>query len=112
MKPRHFLTNRRVAGFLTIGALLVMGGTRLFMHLEGWSFVDAFYFTVSTVTTVGFGDLAVTHDASKLIATFYMLLTVPMLLVGIGLISEVMYGEHLEDVIHEAHSRKKKKKKK
>ncbi len=41
-----------------------------------------------------------------------MLLTVPMLLIGVGLVAEVMYGEHLEDLIREMHSRKQVKQKK
>ncbi len=38
-------------------ALLLAAGTLAFSHLEGWSLLDSLYFTVYTVTTVGYGDL-------------------------------------------------------
>jgi len=73
-------------------AMLVVG-TGLFGLLENWSAVDAFYFTVTTMTTVGFGDLVVTSDVSKLLASLYMILSVPLLLIAIEFTVEVMYGD-------------------
>lgn len=37
-----------------------------------WSWVDAFYFSAVAVTTVGFGDLAPSTDASKLFTVLYI----------------------------------------
>jgi voltage-gated potassium channel len=42
------------------GALLVAvlaGGTAGYMLIEGWNFWDAFYMTVTTVATVGYGEI-------------------------------------------------------
>ena len=75
-----------------MSAILLLVGTFLFSFLEQWSFIDSFYFTVSTMTTVGFGDLTVTSDVSKLLTSLYMLLSVPLLLVAIEFTVEVMYG--------------------
>ncbi len=84
---------------------MLIVGTILFGVLEDWNTVDAFYFTVSTMTTVGFGDLVVTTDAAKLLASLYMILTVPLLLIAIEFTVEVMYGD-------ETCRRKRKNKKK
>lgn len=68
---------------LTIGlifVILIAIGIMLFTGLEGWSTVDAFYFTVSTMTTVGFGDLVPTHDLSKIVTAIYSLVTIPLVL--------------------------------
>ena len=43
------------------------------MWLEGWSPVDALYFSVVTLATVGFGDLHPTTDAAKLFTVLYIL---------------------------------------
>lgn len=48
------------------------------MMVEDWSAVDALYFTVVTITTVGYGDLHPTTALSKLF-------TVVLLFAGIGL---------------------------
>jgi len=109
MQVRSFLTNKHVATLLGVGGIVIAVGTVIFVLLEDWTWIDSLYFTVSTITTVGYGDLVVTHDISKLVASFYMLLTVPLLLVAVGLAAEVMYGEHLEKVIEEAHKRLKEK---
>lgn len=58
--------------------LLISAGTIFYMMVEDWSAVDALYFTVVTITTVGYGDLHPTTALSKLF-------TVVLLFAGIGL---------------------------
>jgi hypothetical protein len=54
-------------------AVLALGtGTVVYHILEGWSWVDSFYFSSVAVTTVGFGDLTPTRDVSKLLTVFYI----------------------------------------
>lgn len=48
-------------------------GTIAYRFLEDWSWVDALYFSTVAVTTVGFGDLTPSSDASKLFTVFYIL---------------------------------------
>jgi len=49
--------------------LLLIGiGTEGFMYLEGLSQLNAFYLTVVTLTTVGYGDIAIHTDYGKLFA--------------------------------------------
>ncbi len=49
------------------------------MIVEDWGWVDSVYFTVITLTTVGYGDLNPTTAGSKLF-------TVALVLVGIGVL--------------------------
>jgi len=48
-------------------------GTLVYRRLEGWSLVDALYFSVVTLATVGFGDLHPTTVAAKLLTVLYIL---------------------------------------
>ena len=54
-----------------LGLLIV--GTVAYRLLEDWSWVDSLYFSVVAVTTVGFGDLTPSTDASKLFTVVYIL---------------------------------------
>jgi len=52
---------------------LILVGTVAYRLLEDWSWVDSVYFSVIAVTTVGFGDITPSTDASKLFTVFYVL---------------------------------------
>jgi hypothetical protein len=57
----------------------LLGGTIFYGLEEGWSVVDAFYFSVTTLTTVGLGDLAPETTIGKLFTGVYIF-------AGIGII--------------------------
>jgi voltage-gated potassium channel len=66
---------------LAAATLALIGlGTVVFHWLEGWGWIDSFYFSVVAVTTVGFGDFAPQTDAGKLFTVLYIV-------VGISLIA-------------------------
>lgn len=48
-------------------------GTTGFMLIEGWGFVDAFYMTVITVSTVGFSEVAELSDGGKFFTAFLII---------------------------------------
>jgi voltage-gated potassium channel len=56
--------------FLVVITLL--GGTIFYSSVEGWSVVDAFYFSVTTLTTVGLGDLTPKTTTGKLFTVIYI----------------------------------------
>ena len=58
---------------------LIAIGTVLFSALEDWSIVDSFYFSVVTVTTVGFGDLTPDTDAAKLFTVLYIVVGISII---------------------------------
>ena len=66
-----------VAGFLALG-------TWLYTRVEGWSILDSLYFSVITLTTVGYGDISPKTPAGKIFTMIYVL-------VGLGLISGFVY---------------------
>jgi hypothetical protein len=65
-----------------IYALVMIGiGAALYHWLEGWSWLDATYFVVITLTTIGYGDFAPTQPITKVITIIYALNGVILLLV-------------------------------
>ncbi|MCP4423630.1 MAG: two pore domain potassium channel family protein [Chloroflexi bacterium] len=61
--------------------VIVLGSGAWFYHVqEGWSWLDALYFSVITLTTVGYGDLSPQTAAGKIFTIVYIL-------IGLGIIS-------------------------
>ena len=65
--------------------LLLAGGTVVYRLLEDWSWVDSLYFSVVAVTTVGFGDLTPSTDASKIFTVVYLLMGISIITTYINL---------------------------
>ena len=59
---------------LSMAAVLLLAvGTVVYRIVEGWGWIDSFYFSAIAVTTVGFGDLAPTSGGAKVFTVFYVL---------------------------------------
>jgi len=64
---------------LVIVVCLIIIGTMFYSIFEGWNYLDSFYFTVMTLTTIGYGDFYPTSDISKMFTVFYVLAGVYLL---------------------------------
>lgn len=62
-----------VLGFLALG-------TWFYARVEGWGVLNSLYFSVITLTTVGYGDFSPQTPAGKIFTMIYIM-------VGLGLIS-------------------------
>lgn len=51
----------------------------MFHFLEDWTWAESFYFSVATLTTVGYGDIHPTSDASRVATAIFIL-------VGVGIV--------------------------
>ena len=75
--------------------LVLLIGTLAYHNLEGWGYVDSFYFTGMTMTTVGYGDLHPTTDLSKIFTVFFAFAGVGVSLFALSLIA-AQYFERRE----------------
>jgi len=66
---------------LAVAVMVVLASGTLFYHrVEGWSWLDSLYFTVITLTTIGYGDLSPTLPISKVF-------TIAFIFIGLGAFS-------------------------
>jgi voltage-gated potassium channel len=65
--------------FYWAGGMLLVG-VIVYHWLEGWSYLDALYFCVVSLATVGYGDLTPTTPLAKVFTIFYLINGIGILL--------------------------------
>ena len=73
--------------FLVI--LTLATGTVVYSFVEEWSLLDAFYFSVITLITVGFGNFSPATAFGKLFTAFYIFVGVVIILTFIDTMGEL-----------------------
>jgi voltage-gated potassium channel len=76
----EFRKNRGILRVVGVIALLTLcGGALFYKQVEGLRWIDAFYFSTITLTTIGYGDIAPQTDWGKLFTMFYAVLGIGIL---------------------------------
>jgi voltage-gated potassium channel len=81
---------RRLAFIAIALALTLAGGTLGFVLIEHYPVFDAFYMTLTTVTTVGYGELHPLSRAGRIFNCFLILFGVVTLLLAIGAMTQTV----------------------
>jgi voltage-gated potassium channel Kch len=79
IKTEIFVAASTLLGWIAIGTIV-------FHRLESWNWIQSFYFSVVTITTVGYGDFTPTNDLSRLFTAIYILAGVSIGLVTLSII--------------------------
>lgn len=94
------LKKRIYYAFLIVVVLLAVG-TVYYSNVEGWSYVDSFYFSTITLTTIGFGDFAPQTQAAKIFTSIYALFGIGIMLyilssvIGVFIFKQERYFDRL-----------------
>ena len=72
--------------FLVVVTLVA--GTLFYRQAEGWSLLDSLYFSVITLTTVGYGDLSPSTASAKVFTIFYIFVGVGIVLGFVNVVAE------------------------
>ena len=104
--------HKKVLAAVISVVVIVSIGTLVYHAIEGWSYVDSLYFTAITMTTIGYGDIAPTHDISKLFTVVFAFSGVGIFLFSMGIIAEYYFIQRvidLEDKLKRHHKKDKEK---
>jgi voltage-gated potassium channel len=64
--------------FLWLIAIILLGSW-FYMRVEHWTLLDSIYFSITTLATVGYGDLSPHTAIGKIFTIFYILIGIGML---------------------------------
>ena len=70
---RLAFATRQVRYLVAMTVLLIVTASIFYHWVEGWGWIDAFYFSVITISTVGYGDFAPQTAIGKLFTSGYVL---------------------------------------
>lgn len=74
------LTDRDSRPALYWAGFTLLLGTLVYHWLEGWSYLDALYFCVISLATIGYGDLTPTTPVARAFTIIYVLNGIAILL--------------------------------
>ena len=80
-----------VVGLLIVNAIVAGTSAVIFSVLEGWSFLDAAYFSVVTAATIGYGDLVPVTALGRAFTIFYVVIEVGLFVLLATAISTTFY---------------------
>jgi voltage-gated potassium channel len=93
MAEIHVRDRNRIMAALTSIAMLVLIGTVTTHYLESWSWVDSFYFTAMTVTTVGHGELYPSGDATKILQVLLAFAGVMIVVYSMSVVGSIFFRQ-------------------
>ncbi|HZQ52844.1 MAG TPA: NAD-binding protein [Bryobacteraceae bacterium] len=95
MGPRLLRRTVLIAGLLVLTLCI---GTVGFHVVDGYSFFDAFYMTLTTITTVGYQELHPLSPSGRVFNSFLILFGVSSMFFAIGVITQTIIELQLQDI--------------
>lgn len=89
------LNDAKFRSLLFFVLVILLIGTFFYHKIEGWRWLDSFYFSSTSLTTVGYGDLAPKTDIGKIFTIFYIFSGVGVIL---GFITSVANKAHEKSI--------------
>ena len=85
--------------------ILLVGGTFVYSYAEKWNYLDSAYFTVVTVTTIGYGDLSPQTNMGKIFTIFFPFIGIAMTFYFFSIIGKYVFRNVFESKLKEHHNR-------
>lgn len=79
-----FLKDDEYRDLLITTVIVILAGSVVYHYLEEWSWIDSIYFSIITLTTVGYGDFSPQTDEGKVFTIFYIVLGIGIILTFIN----------------------------
>jgi len=84
------------AGTIVIGSFVIFSVESQHPDSQIDSMLDAIWWTVATVTTVGYGDIVPVTDTGKIVAIFFMFFGIGVLAIFLSVLGTMFYKRRFE----------------
>jgi len=107
MNPIIRLFRSRIYTALILLVLIICVGVFGYRYISNYSWVDALYMTVITMTTVGFGEVVPLDDQSKIFTILLILASIIIVGYALSIITEyILSSNSIEDLKHKKMQKK------
>ena len=96
-------TSTKIEIIVSTVVTMMLIGTLAYHNLEKWNYVDSFYFTGITLTTIGYGDLYPTTALSKIFTVFFAFGGVGILAASLSIFASEYFDRRekkIEETLH------------
>ena len=87
---RDAFADRKVRGLLAFTLTVIFCAALVFSFLEGWPFLDAMFFAVATISTVGYGDMVPQTVLGRLFCMAYILVGLGIFVAAASAVAEAV----------------------
>ncbi|WP_270732171.1 potassium channel family protein [Shimia sp. Alg240-R146] len=91
------LSDGRVKWLLAVTLGMVVWASVFYRFVEGWSWLDAIYFSVITISTVGYGDFSPETAAGKIFTMFYLIIGLGVFLAAATTFADAIITQNRDD---------------
>jgi voltage-gated potassium channel len=92
-------SNKKIIFSLALLLAIFLMGSGGYWIIEGWDFFDGLYMTVTTLTTVGYGEVHPLSKAGRIFTMCLLLSGIGLMFYAVGLIAQVVVEGQLREVL-------------
>lgn len=95
---------------IAILILMIFAGGFIYSNIEGWRYFDSVYYTVVTITTIGYGDFVPQTDLGKFFTMMFVFLGIAMAFYLFSIIGRYIFEKQLKKELAQSEKLAKEKK--
>jgi voltage-gated potassium channel len=96
---------------VVILVLMIFAGGFIYSNIEGWRFFDSVYYTVVTITTIGYGDFVPQTDLGKFFTMMFVFLGIAMAFYLFSIIGRYIFEKQIKKELAKSEKLAKERKK-
>lgn len=92
-------TRRRLLLDIAVAVVILAVGTLGYSLIEGWDFIDALFMTITTVTTVGYGEVHPLSDAGRVFTGLLIVMGVGYFAYVFATVTRIVVGGEIREML-------------